>query len=71
MVRCSGDQMDFLLGSRKRCVYRSIRRVQGQVMCVFWRSGGLGGHMLAQKCLNQGCALILTKMPVLKDEICC
>ena len=33
--------------------------------------GGLGGRQVAWRCRNQGCTLILTEMPVLKDEICC
>ena len=70
MVRCSCDQMDFWLGSRKRYVSQSIRRVWVQVMCVFWRSCGLGGRQVDQRFRNQGCALILTETLVLKDEIC-
>ena len=29
------------------------------------------GRQRAQRCQNQGCWLILTETPVLKDEICC
>ena len=33
--------------------------------------GGLGGRQGAQRCQNQGCWLMCTETPVLKDEIYC
>ena len=33
--------------------------------------GGFSGRPTDQRYQNQGCSLICTKMPVLKDEICC
>ena len=33
ILRCSGNHMDFWLGGQKKDVSRSIRQVQGQVMC--------------------------------------
>ena len=39
--------------------------------CSDWVPGGLSGLQDAQRCQNQGCWLIRTKTPVLKDEICC
>ena len=71
MVRCSGDQLDFWLGCQKRYISKSIRQVRGHMMCGFWRSDGLGGRQVAQRCQNQGCCLIFTKRTVLKDEIDC
>ena len=45
MVRCPGDQVEFLLGGQQKGVTRSTRQVRGQGMCglgvwwAWWTSG--------------------------------
>ena len=39
--------------------------------CANWVLGGFNGKLTAQRFQNQGCSLIHTKIPTLKDEICC
>ena len=39
--------------------------------CVDWVLGGFSGRPAAQRFQNQGCLLIRTKAPSLKDEIYC
>ena len=70
-VMCLGHQMEDWLGGHWRRVARSTRWVQDGVMSKSWVCDGLIGRQHAQRCRNQGCWLILTETPELKDEICC
>ena len=71
MAGCSVYPMDFWLSAQRKDVSQAIRRVWGRVICGLGVFGGLGGKQAAQRRQNQGCWLILTDMPTLKDEIFC
>ena len=50
----------------------SVKRIgPGLGECVEWMLGGINGQPTAHRFQNQGCPLIRTETPVLKDEIYC
>ena len=62
--------MEFWLVGKKRIPLGQMYG-SGVRECVDWVLGGLGGQQDAQRCKNQGCWLIRTETPALKDMICC